>query len=116
LDIHTQANVKNQNVGDALFGIVKNSMLPVYKEELVPPSVKSPPNSELVARALPLSRVSWKANSGDVNRPLFVRDCQKGVDFVVASVENASPIRPDAGAAKTFWANTVAATAKNKEK
>jgi hypothetical protein len=82
----------------------------------VPPSVKSPPNSELVARALPLSRVSWKANSGDVNRPLAVRDCQKGVDFVAVSAENASPIRPDAGAAITSWANTVAATAKKNER
>ena len=49
LGIHSQAKFKSQNVGEPLFGIFKNSMLPLYNEELVPPSVKMPPYAVSVA-------------------------------------------------------------------
>lgn len=101
LDIHSQATFRSQNVCGPLFAMFKNSMEPVYSDELVPPRVKIPPYSVFVARALPRSRVSWKAISGDENWPPSDKDCQKGVDFVAVRAENARPMRPEAGAAMT---------------
>jgi hypothetical protein len=85
---------KSQKVGVPL-GISRNSMSPVNKDELVPPSVKVPPGSTSVARGLPLSRVNWKDISGDVSRPPSDNASQKGVDLVEVRGENASPIRPE---------------------
>lgn len=73
----------------------KNSISPLNKEELVPPSVKTPPSSISFARGSLLKRVIQKENSGASSWPSLWRLCQNGVPPVLAMAEKARPRIPD---------------------
>lgn len=89
--------VRNQKLGGELLGMFKNSILPVNRDELVPPSVSAPPFcSSAVAEGLLLKRFSQMDISGCENCLLLNRLCQKGVASVAARLWNARPMRPEA--------------------
>jgi hypothetical protein len=69
-----------------------NSMLPVYSDELVPPSVNTPPATSTVG--VDDERVIQKLISGESSRPPAASACQKGVDCVAEMGEKARPRRP----------------------
>ena len=83
--------LNNQYVGVVTARFVY-SMLPVYRDELVPPSVKTPPGMSTFA--VDDERVIQKLISGESNSPPEASVCQNGVDCVAEMGEKASPRRP----------------------
>lgn len=69
-------------------------MSPVYKLELVPPKVKSPPGSLVVAEVSSMNLVNQNDISGEAHWLLFTSACQKGKALVEASDWNARPMMP----------------------
>jgi len=67
----------SQNDGWAALTRSWNSMLPVNKEELVPPRVNVPPGSSLSL----VERASWNAISGAVSWLSLMSACQNGSFF-----------------------------------
>lgn len=75
-------------------GISWKSILPLKRDEFVPPRVKTPPATFCeveVGEAL----VSQNDKSGDESWLLLSSACQKGVARVLAIEENARPMIPD---------------------
>jgi len=68
------------------------SMLPVYRDELVPPSVNMPPGTSTLGDDD--ERMIQKLIIGESSSPPATSVCQKGVDWVAAIVEKARPKRP----------------------
>jgi len=95
----------------------KNSMSPVNKLELVPPKVKTPPNSSSVACGSVRNRVIQKLISGAESWFPAARVCQKGVERVEEMVSKARPMIPETepsrrpddvwSTAKKVWPVTV---------
>jgi hypothetical protein len=91
----TLETASNQNVGVDGPAIGRNSMSPVKRLELVPPSVKEPPGSSSFTFFAPRKRVSQNAISGAVSWFEEINPCQKGTACVDEMAPNAKPKMPE---------------------
>lgn len=73
----------------------KNSISPTNRLRFVPPRVNAPPGSSSVADESLRNRESQNAISGELSWFPWDRDCQNGVECVLAMVWKASPMIPE---------------------